>query len=170
MSISTPEYRYKNTGRIIPEFDSAQQTSRMEKLEFQASRIIENDARRIAEITFRQVEERLEQLDARVARAETAYIDRHLKNEPAYEPTPYGDVPDYAGKIKELRERFHERPQTERLKQQIASARDSTLCALETTIRRQHEYERTHQISRDEFFRTRSGPVISDAFNRTLPP
>ena len=169
MSSLTPEYRYKNTGRIVPEFESAKQTSREERLEFLASRIIDNDARRQAEIAVEATKRRLASLDARVARAETAYIDRHMKVEPAYELTPYGDAHDYSDKIKALRERFHDRPQTDRLKQQVASVRDNSLTALEKIIQQQHEYERTHQISRDEFFRMRSSTQISDVFNRGSP-
>ncbi|WP_084354274.1 hypothetical protein [Primorskyibacter flagellatus] len=162
MSLNSPK------NGIVPEFQSGTQISQSELLKFRISQIQDKAARQTHELAFLAAEQRVSELDGRLVRAETGYINRHLDLRPRYQPTPYGNQDSYEDRAQELGKSFRESHVAKSLQERIAAAEERTWDRRIKSVNQQLKIETDKPVSREAFFKMRDTPKDSPSLSPTF--
>lgn len=147
-----------NQSSILPKFDSAAQISQREALILRTQALNDAAARQRCGDRLDWTERQTRLMATRLARAETAYIDQHLRPGPVMQPGPGAQTRSYEARVQELRAAFAATPDAKARCAQAEARTRALWLALERRIDRAEraQPEPSRHLSRDEFVTMRT--------------
>lgn len=154
---------------IVPEFDSARQISREDDLQMRIGLIGDREERAQFEDAYRKCERREEMVQRVLVYAENAYINRHLTPEQNFQPSPFGDLSTYEQQVRQRREEFHARPETQAFKDRADLKCEREWQKLESHVRLRVDHQQEPHLSKEAFSNIRSNRAqVSRCFQRAV--
>lgn len=153
--------------QIVSKFDSATQVLRQDQLEMQIHLVVDDKKRRGLEERFRDLKQRTPENDPVIEKAESQYVDRHLKPEPGLALEMGYSGYDYEHTVELLKQDFHGTTEASLLKEQFHERKENDLRCLQQDTDQTLQREEDRGITREEFFKNRNG-ITSHRFNSNV--
>lgn len=154
---------------IVPEFDSARQISLQDELRMRIELVADPAARAELERGYQRCERRDQLLGAVLQRSEARYIAEHLTPNAQLDFTPVGFERSYADELRRVKTAYHERPETDLLKERATARSRDGWRTLNHAAREMVERQQDTRLSKEAFSNMRSNRgEVSRSFQRAV--